>query len=266
MKKVSFRIVKIAAIIYLGICVALYFFQEHLIFFPDKIAKDYQFEFDQNFEELTFKTDDKKLLHGVLFKSDSSKGLVFYLHVNGGSVGSWGEIAKTYTDLNYDLFVLDYRGYGKSEGSISSEREFHKDVQLVYDQFKLKYHEDHIIIVGYSIGTGAATKLASANHPKLLILQAPYYSLTDLIKHKYPVISGFILRYHFETNKFLKECKMPVLIFHGNNDKLIYYESSLKLKKLFKENDKLIIINGWGHREMSDQPEYLMEVRRILGE
>ncbi len=264
MKKIFLNTIKIIAAIYCAICIILYFFQEKLIFFPEKLANEYKFEFNQNFEELNFKTADNNKLNGILFKSDSSKGLIFYLHGNAGSLRSWGEIAKTYTGLNYDLFMLDYRGYGKSESFINSEKQFYTDIQLVYDSLKKKYTESRIIILGYSIGTGPATKLASTNNSKLLILQAPYYSLKDMMQHNYSLVPTFILKYSFETNRFLKECKMPVIIFHGNKDEVIYYESSLKLKELFKKKDTLITLSGQGHNGMSENPEYLIEIEKIL--
>jgi uncharacterized protein len=256
--------VKVIAVVYIIICVLLYFFQEKLIFFPEKLTKDHTFQFNQKFEELNFKTADDKLLNGILFKSDSSKGLIFYLHGNAGSIKSWGEIAQTYTSLNYDLFMLDYRGYGKSEGDISSEKQFYNDAELAYDILKKKYAEDKIIILGYSIGTGPATKLASTNNAKLLILQAPYYSLTDMMHHNYPFVPKFILKYKFETNKFIKECKMPVVIFHGNIDEVIYYGSSLKLKALFKGSDTLITLNGQGHNGISENLIYQTALQAIL--
>ena len=100
-------------------------------------------------------------MNGVLFKADSSKGLIFYLHGNAGSINSWGEIAKTYTDLDHDVFILDYRGYGKSEGSITSQDQLFRDLQIVYDEVKKRYREDKVIVLGYSIGTAPAAKIAS---------------------------------------------------------------------------------------------------------
>ncbi|HSN48782.1 MAG TPA: alpha/beta fold hydrolase, partial [Flavobacterium sp.] len=176
MKKSILKILKIVAGIYIIVCLLLYFFQEKIIFFPQKLEKTYQFSFDQNFEEIYIKTKDNKSLNGLLFKADSARGLIFYLHGNAGSLSSWGEVAKTYTTLNYDVFMLDYRGYGKSEGSINGQTQFFQDIQTAYDQLKTKYPEETIIVVGYSIGTGIAAKVASANNPSLLILQAPYYS------------------------------------------------------------------------------------------
>ena len=106
-----------------------------------------------------------------------------------------------------------------------------EDIQAFYDEMKKRYSEDNIIVLGYSIGTGPAAKIASVNHPKLLILQAPYYSMVDMMKHNYPVIPTFLLKYKFESNKYIKDCKMPVAIFHGDRDEVIYYESSENLNR-----------------------------------
>lgn len=264
MKKIIIRILKIVVGLYVVVCVLLFFFQEKLIFFPQKLEKDYKFSFDQKFEEINIKTKDNKLLNGILFKADSSRGLIFYLHGNAGSLSSWGNRAKTYTDLNYDVFMLDYRGYGKSEGSIDGQKQFFQDIQTSYDELKNKYTEDKIIVLGYSIGTGLAAKVASANNPRLLILQAPYYSLTDMMQHTYPIIPTFILKYKFETDYYIKNCKMPVVIFHGDQDELIYYGSSLKLQKEFKKQDTLITLVGQGHNGMTENKDYRIEIQKVL--
>ena len=250
--------------IYVAICGILFFVQEKLIFFPEKLDKQYQFEFNQSFEEINIKTEDNILLNGLLFKAENSKGLIFYLHGNAGALNSWGEIADTYTNLNYDVFILDYRGYGKSEGKISSQKQIYKDIQTVYNQLKADYDENKIIVLGYSIGSGPATKLASTNNPKMLILQAPYFSLTDMLKHNFRIIPAFILKYKFETNKYIKDCKMPIVLFHGNKDEVIYYKSSVKLQKLLKESDIFITLLGQGHNGITDNPKYLIELKKIL--
>ena len=247
---------------YILVCGLLYFFQEKLIFFPEKLSKDHLFQFDQTFEEKNIRTNDGTILNGLLFKADSSKGVIFYLHGNGGALNSWGEVAKTYTDLNYDIFLLDYRGYGKSEGVIKGQEQLYKDIQTAYDEMKKEYTEDRIIVLGYSLGTGPASKIASENDPRLLILQAPYYSLTDVMRRTYSIIPTFLLRYKLETNKNLKDCKMPVVIFHGDVDEVIYYGSSLKLKNEFKTGDILITLRGQGHNQMTYNEDY----QRALGE
>ncbi len=264
MKKKLINILKVIAGLYIILCVGLYFFQENLIFFPQKLDKNYQFNFEQEFDELTFKTSDGKSLNGLLFKADRSKGLVFYLHGNAGSLSSWGNIANTYTALNYDIFIIDYRGYGKSEGSIKSQVQLFEDNQMVYDELKKKYQEEDMIILGYSIGTGLASKLASNNSPKQLILQAPYYSLTDMMHQRFSFIPTLILKYKFETNEFLKDCKMPITIFHGNRDRVIDYKSSLKLKDEFKNKVSLITLKNQDHNGINKNDDYKKELKKIL--
>ena len=251
--------------LYILVCALLFIFQEKLIFFPDKLDKDHKFDFPQAFEEIRITTDDQKVLHGLLFKADSSKGLIFYLHGNGGALDRWGTVAETYTSLDYDIFILDYRGYGKSEGTIESEAQLFQDAQLAYSEMLKLYPENKIVVLGYSIGTGLAAKLASSNHPRLLILQAPYYSLSDVVKHTFPLVPPFLLRYKLDTYKYISDCEMPIVLFHGNEDEVIPYGQSIKLKHLLKKSDKLIVLNRQGHNGMTFRDEYVEAIGEVLG-
>jgi len=264
MRKTLFEIMGYCLIIYSLVCWHIYMTQEQLLFFPQKLNKDYQFNFDTNFEEINIKSFDSTILNGLLFKVDSSKGVIFYLHGNAGSLQTWGKVAKTYTDLGYDVFMLDYRGYGKSEGQNKSEKQVFKDVEVAYQTVRKRYAENKIIILGYSIGTGLATKIASEHSPKLLILQAPYYSMVDMMNKNYPILPTFILKYRFETNQYITKCKAPIVIFHGNIDEVIDYNSSINLSSLFKKNDKLIILKEQGHNDITDNQDYQKVLKQIL--
>jgi uncharacterized protein len=258
------RISTLLFIVYVILCGIVYTFQEKLIFFPEKLERDFEFSFNTEFEDIFVEVEEGVKIHGMLFKSDSPKGLIFYLHGNAGSLRSWGYAAEFYTDLGYDVFMIDYRGYGKSGGKISSEIQLFEDMQKVYDEMKKTYNEKSIMILGYSIGTGPASYLASVNSPEKLILQAPFYDLTDILKHSYPVFPPFMLRYKMENDKYLKNCKMPVIIFHGDRDEIIYYGSSVKLSKHFKEGDRLVTLKGATHNGMTDNPDYQREMKKIL--
>ena len=267
LKKISLRLLCILAGLYIVLCTAMCSFQESLIFHPKKLDAGFSYTFKQKFEELNITVSDNKKLNGVLLKcSDTAdaKGLIFYLHGNAGAMDTWGEVGKNYAPLNYDVFILDYRGFGKSEGKIYSEKQFYGDVQTAYDELRKKYNEKNIVIIGYSIGTGAAAMLASKNNPKLLVLQAPYYSLIDMMHHTYPFVPNFLLKYKFETFAFIEKVKAPVLIFHGDADEIIYYGSSLKLKEHFKTGDRLVTLPGAGHLGMNHNPDYLTEMRKVL--
>src|SRR4051794_7804330 len=141
-------------IVYIIICISLYFFQEKLIFFPTKLDKHFKFTFNQSFEEFNIKTEDGKSLNGLLFKIENPKGVVFYLHGNAGALNTWGEVAKTYTGLQYDVFIPDYRGYGKSDGAITSQAQLFEDAQTAYNTIKERYKEEDIVILGHSLGSG----------------------------------------------------------------------------------------------------------------
>jgi alpha-beta hydrolase superfamily lysophospholipase len=264
-------------LLYVGLCSLLYFYQEKLIFIPTKLTTDYKFDFKGNFEEINLKTIDGASLNNLLFKADSTKGVIFYLHGNGGSLGRYGKLADFYTNLGYDIFMTDFRGYGKSDGSIKSESQLYHDNQMLYDELKKTYSENNIIIVGYSLGGSMAAKLASDNNPKNLILQAPYCGGEDYdtrpkessdvpleIKIAKLLPLNLLIRYTFKTNEFIKNCKMPVLIFHGNADEEVHYESSMKLKEDFKPEDRLIILEGENHSTITNNPIYQKELKKLL--
>jgi uncharacterized protein len=265
-RKVLYRTIKLLLILYVLSCIVLYFFQEKLIFFPDQLDKDYRFHFAQPFEELTIQTADGSHLNGLLFTADSSKGLIFYLHGNAGSLKDWGEVASRYTDLHYSVFLLDYPGYGKSEGRIQSRDHLFQAIQSAYDSVKRRFQEARIVVLGYSLGTGPAANLAANNHPKLLILQAPYYSMTDMMRHRFPIIPTFLLKYKIQTHEYLRHCKSPLVVFHGDQDEVIYYGSSLKLQAEMKKGDTLITLRGQGHNGMTDNPDYVTAIRSLLSD
>jgi len=262
-------------ILYVGICALFYFNQEMLTFFPDKLAADHTFGFPGNFEEVNLKTEDGITLNNLLFKADSAKGIILYLHGNPGSLERYGKQAGFYTDLGYDIFMADYRGYGKSEGSVSSENQLQQDNQMLYDELKKTYSEDKIIVLGYSLGTSFATKLASVNSPKFLILQAPLYSGEEQAKQManegnftFKIAKFFpfwlLSNYSFKTDEFIQKCQMPILIFHGDADEVIHYEASVKLKEYFKPEDRLILLEGEKHTTIGENPIYQKEIKKLL--
>lgn len=265
MKKILF--ILLIAIVAINIIMGglFYFFQEKVIFYPDRLPQDYKFRFKNKFEEVNIVTPDGKSLNGLLFKADEdTKGLIFYLHGNAGALDSWGDIARLYTGMGYDIFMIDYRGFGKSTGAIKSEEQMHSDVKFAYDEMKKIYDENKIVVMGFSLGTGMASKLAAENKPHRLILQAPYYSMTGLIKNIAPITPGFLIRYRLENYKYLPLCTMPVTIFHGNSDEVINIESSLRLKEYLKPSDELIILEGENHNGITANEIYQEKLRELL--
>jgi alpha-beta hydrolase superfamily lysophospholipase len=251
-------------VIYVVIVSYVYFNQVEMVFLGSKLPKGYKFDYQQKFEELNIKSFDGANLNGLLFKAENSKGLVFYLHGNAGTLETWGKIAKVYTNLGYDIFILDYRSFGKSEGEIENEEQLNKDISIAYKTVTKRYPENKVIIAGYSIGSGLAAILASENNPKALILQSPYYSFTELSSTKVPFFPDFMKKFSLETYEYLPKVKAPIYIFHGMTDQLIPYKNSVRLKELLKDKVHFYPLKNQEHSFMNENSDFQNQLKIIL--
>lgn len=259
--------VRMALLVFLSffilITAGIYFFQERLIFFPEALLSDFQFDFEHDFDEVNYKVSDGVIINALHFKSKDPKGIILYAHGNAGSLSNWGDVSDIFLNYNYDLLIYDYRGYGKSGGNISEQNLYH-DANVIYGELMKSYNENNIIVYGRSIGTGIASKVASEHNPRHLILESPYYNLPDLAKKIFPFIPSFLLRYQFRNDQMIGAVKCPVTIFHGTFDEVIYFGSSLKLEKLMKVKDKIIPIVGGRHNDLANFEIYHQELANIL--
>ena len=255
---------KIGVVLYLLSLVILYFIQEKLIFHPTTIPKSQAFQSPYNFEEVNINVAEGIDLNALHFKAENSKGVVLFFHGNGGAIRNWAKGAYLYLENNYDVFYVDYRGYGKSDGKIISEAQFVEDGQKAYDYLKESYKESSIIIQAISIGTGVATQLAVNNKPKHLILMAPYFSLKSLVMKMVKIVPPFILRYKLESGTYLKNAKFPITIFHGEQDQLIPVSHAQQLKSI-NANIDLHVLKGVGHNTIPSNQTYQKEMTIILG-
>jgi len=261
LKKVTYLLIILCVM--LG--TSLYFFQEKLIFLPTPLSQDYTFEFSHSFEELYLKSDDGAMINALHFKNDNPKGIILYFHGNSGNLSRWGEVTEFFVEKNYDVFVMDYRTYGKSTGKIS-ELAFYKDAQMCYDYVLREYDESEISIYGRSLGTGIATYLASKNKPKQLILEAPFYSLIEVAKYRFPLIPvSKLLKYEFASYKYIQDISCPIAIFHGTHDTVVPYSSGEKLfKSIIQYQKSFFSINKGEHNNLIEFESYLDEIHKIL--
>ena len=250
---------------YIGISVLLYFLQEQILFKPEKLPKDFEFYYkNQITEEYNLTTRDGAEINGLHFKVEKPKGVVLYLKGNSKSIKGWGKFAVDFTRNGFDVFMVDYRGFGKSTGRRSSKN-IKRDLQLVYNEMMQKVDEKYIILYGRSLGSGFATKLASMNHPRMLILEAPYYSLKKVTARFAPFMPfSIIMKYPLPTYKWLKYVKCPIHIIHGTNDKLIPFKTSLKLSKINPEQTRLYTVIEGGHKNLNNFESYHNMLDEIL--
>ena len=244
--------------------ILVYFLQEKFIFKPEKLKQDFQFKYDIPFRELFFDVEPGVRINGLHFYREQPLGLILYFHGNTRSIKGWARYAKDFYRYNYDVVLVDYRGFGKSTGK-RSEKEMLDDMQFVYDDLAKQYHEHHIIVYGRSLGSGFATKIASENMPRYLILDSPYYNFQRVVERFLPILPvRYVLRYHLRTDKWIRHVNCHTYIIHGTKDRLIPIRNSEALQKLNPDKITLIRIHGGGHNNLPKFDEYHNFIRDIL--
>lgn len=249
---------------YLALIVLAYLVQEFFIFKPEKLRQDFAFKYDQPFEELFYEVAPGVRINGLHFLVDKPHGTILYFHGNSRSIKGWGKFAKDFTRYGYDVIMIDYRGFGKSTGK-RSEQQLLKDAQFVYDTLVAAQPEHCILVYGRSIGSGFAAKVASDNHPRYLILDAPYYSFARVVKRFLPILPlRWVLRYHLRTDLWIKKVTCHTYILHGTKDRLIPIRHSEHLQALNPNMITLIRIEGGRHNNLPVFHEYHAFIRDIL--
>ncbi len=251
--------------VYILISVLLYFLQDYFLFKPEKLSKDFQFYYDnQEIEEYNVETRDGATINRLRFKAENPKGIVFYLKGNSKSIKGWGKFAVDFTRHGYDVIMVDYRGFGKSTGR-RTQKAVKRDMQVIYNKLKEKVSEKYIILYGRSMGSGFAAKLASMNNPRMLILDAPYYSLSKVAKKYIPFMPlSLLIKFPMPTHKWMKYVNCPIHIIHGTDDRLIPYKTSVKLSKIKPELTKLYTVIGGGHKNLNTFESYHKMLTEII--
>ncbi|MFK7952539.1 MAG: alpha/beta hydrolase [Ekhidna sp.] len=260
------KIILIAlAAIYLVIGLGLYLFQERLIFQIEKLPKDFKYTFKLPFEEHFLKMKDGAEINVLHFTQNDSKGLVIYFHGNAGSLERWGEMVTPLYEKGYDVLIMDYRGYGKSKGMLSP-RKMLSDSEAIYKFGLSLTEEENIILYGRSLGSAFASHLAGKKKPKMVILETPFYSLRDVVKHVAPMYpSKWLLKYRFNNLRSLKRATCPIHIFHGTDDLVVPYKSAKKLyDSLDSEQTQFTVIESGGHNNLGDYELFTSSINALL--
>jgi uncharacterized protein len=224
--------------------VLLYLFQDLLLFHPAPKEKNYIYQFSQAFEEINIPVEDRNL-NLVKFKSIGiRKGIVLFFHGNMKNVEHYKKYPLFFTSKNYEFWMADYPGFGKSTGE-RTEANMNHDALLLYQLAAKEINYDSIIIYGKSIGTGVAAFTASEKPCKKLVLETPYYSIDALAKTYvpfYPVTP--MTRYSFPIYQYIKSTAAPITIMHGTGDEVIPFSHAARLKNENPQIELVTIKNG----------------------
>lgn len=246
---------------YVLLCIALFFAQDRLIFHPQTLPEDFTF---WEGEEVEISVEDGIALNCVWIKERERKGVILYWHGNKGSNRRCLRQAQTMSGNGYDILMPDYRGFGKSDGEMESEKQMLSDAQKVYDWLKERYREDQIVVVGYSLGSGPATYLAGHNDPQRLVLLAPYTSMVDMKDQLAPFIPDFLLKYPLRSRDYITQVKSPITIFHGTRDNVIPYENGRILQSIRPQLAELVTLERESHRGTIFSSRFRQYMQEIL--
>jgi fermentation-respiration switch protein FrsA (DUF1100 family) len=239
--------------------------EKSMTFHPDRYTPGIEWTVPAGARDVWFSTADGLRLHGWIFESttDPKLATVIYFHGNGGNITNVDWVGKQLASRGLSVLLVDYRGYGRSEGEAEDERGIYLDADAAYD-FVTSLGRNHpIVLYGQSLGTTAAVDLASRRACGALILESGLSSASDVAATVFPWFPRLfhgVLRSRFESARKLSQVTCPVLITHGEPDPILPAEQSRRLFAAANEPKKLLIFPGAGHNVFGSLGDRYLEL------
>jgi hypothetical protein len=251
-------IVGLVVVGYTGLLAFLFLFQERLIYFPTRAWIATPGDIGLPYEEVWLETADGVKLSGWLIPLrqgqakavNSARGVVLFLHGNGGNISHRLGSLELFHRLGLSILIIDYRGYGQSEGS-PGEQGTYLDAEAAWRYLveEQQIPANQIIVFGESLGGGVAAWLAQTHAPRGLILVSAFTSVPDMGAQVYPFLPVRLLaRVHYNTLARLPEIHCPVLIVHSRDDEVVPYSHGQQLFAAANAPKEFLEIRG-GHNE-----------------
>jgi uncharacterized protein len=246
--------------------------QERLLFEPTPLPADHLLTAGPDVHELTIDVPGARLSAAHLRLPDP-RGVVFFLHGNSGNLTDCVTELDAFRQVNFDVVMFDYRGYGKSTGSIASEAQLRQDVRTVWAHFAPQYEGKRVVISGQSLGTCLAAGLAAelteqGRAPDLTLLVSPYSSMRELADELYPWARPWVprnvLRYPLHTVQHATQLRGPLMLIHGDKDELIGIHHSEALRSAVPQA-QLLRVEGAGHGDVHKFPSFRKALAGALG-
>lgn len=253
---------------YLILITLMYIFQSKLIYFPITSIDKNPKAIDLEYESIIFEANDKTKLHAWYIPKKDAKTTLFFLHGNGGNISHRLDSIKNFNSLGMNVFIFDYRGYGNSEGT-ANEQNTYDDAKNAW-KYLLKHKnikDKDIIIFGRSLGGTIAAKLGSELNPKAIILESTFTSVKEFASDAYPFVPKFLIRFKYETTKYLKDINYPILIIHSEDDNIIPFKYGESVFKNANEPKTFVKIKGnHNYGFIESKNIYIPALKRFLQE
>jgi len=239
-------IIIIVAGVYVLFAGFLFIFQSRSVYYPEHAISVDPNNIGLEFESVSFETEDKVKLSGWFIPSKAASGVILFCHGNAGNISHRLESIQIFHRLGMDVFIFDYRGYGRSEGS-PTEVGTYRDAEAAwwYLVKERQVSPNRIVVFGRSLGGAVAAWLAHRHMPGSLILESTFTSMPDIGAKLYPYLPVRLLsRFKYNTAEYLNEVDCPVLIVHSRDDEIMPFGHGQRLFEVAKEPKKFLEITG----------------------
>lgn len=243
----------------------MYFQQPGMIFYPVKGISSTPEDWGMIYQDVFLDTPDDIKLHGWYIPSPSAVKTVLFFHGNAGNISHRAESIKIFHKAGVNVFILDYRGYGRSEGK-PTENGLYIDADTAWRYLvELKKVEpENIIIFGRSLGGAIAIKLASSVTAGKLIVESTFSSSKDMARAMFPLLSYILfIRFDFDNVETIKKVRYPVMVLHSPGDEIIPFTQGEKVFKAANDPKTFYSLSGDHNNGFYlSQPAY----ERVIGQ
>ena len=266
LKEKIFDWLKLAGCVALGFPVLIYFLQERLIFMPQPLAQDPLRAYPgAAIEEVNLHTSDGVRLHGWLVKAAKTQQPAPILIYFGGNAEEVSWLVSTVDHYaGWSLLLVNYRGYGRSEGK-PGEAELFADALQIYDYAARRALDGRVALMGRSLGSGVAVHLAAKRRVAGVILVSPYDSVESVAKGIYPYLPiGLMLKHRFDSISLAPAIKTPLLCLVAGEDRVIPRPHSERLYAAWGGRKSWRDFPGAGHDSIAGEPAYWDAIAAFL--
>ncbi|MBU0503681.1 MAG: alpha/beta hydrolase [Candidatus Omnitrophota bacterium] len=232
------------------------------IFYPEKRIESYPSAFNISFEDVYVKTEDRLKINGWFIPQSNAKYTLLFFHGNAGNIGHRLEKLLMLRNTGVNIFIIDYRGFGKSEGKVS-EKGLYLDAKAAYNYLvdSRRILPEQIILYGESLGTAVVIDLAANAKVKAIIVEGAFSSGKDMASRIYPFLPGFIFSNSYDSLGKIKKMQVAKLFIHSRNDEIVPFALANKLYNASPEPKELVEING-GHNTafLDSQEKYISSI------
>ncbi len=237
---------------YAGVLVLMYVFQRQLMYFPDRTRTPPAAVGLAQVQELRLESIDGERLIAWHVSPRGEHPVILYLHGNAGALNLRAGRFEWLIAEGDGLIALSYRGYGGSSGE-PSEQGLINDALAAYDFAVQRYPARRIVLWGESLGTAVAIALAAQREVGGVILDAPFTSIADVGAAAYPFAPvRWLIKDAFRSDRRIRKVKAPVLVLHGERDRVVPIRFGERLFALANEPKRMVRFPQGGHVDLDD--------------